>query len=304
MPSTPAQPKRWTTRDLLAWMADAFKAKDLDSPRLCAEMLIAHVIGCDRLKLYLDQDRPASPIELQTLRDLTGRALKHEPVQYLVGEGWFFGMPLHVDSRVLIPRPSTETIVEDLLSDAKARGHEFGEELLIADVCTGSGCIAAAVAKNLPSARVLATDISTDALAVAATNLARHELTERVELLKGDLLAPLHDHPAVGDKRTLAYIATNPPYIPDHEWHDVAPNVKDHEPHSALRAGPTGLDLVRPLIEHAAAILLPGGTLYLELAASHAAEARDIAEATGAYDDPRIVRDLEGHDRVLIARAR
>src|SRR5690606_14692220 len=105
-------PKRWTTRMLLAWMNDAFTQKGIDSPRLSAELLLSHVLGCERLRLYMDVDRPASEIERTTLRDLVQRAINHEPVQYLTGEAWFFGMQLMVDNRVLIPRPATETIVE------------------------------------------------------------------------------------------------------------------------------------------------------------------------------------------------
>jgi release factor glutamine methyltransferase len=105
------QTGEWTTRKLLAWMSDAFVKKGIDSPRLCAELLLAHVIGCDRLRLYMDADRPATPLERDTLRDLVARALKHEPVQYLVGEAWFHGLPFHVDRRVLIPRPSSETLI-------------------------------------------------------------------------------------------------------------------------------------------------------------------------------------------------
>lgn len=297
-----ARPTRWTTRTLLDWMVRAFREKGIDSPRLCAEMLLAHVIGCDRLRLYLDTDRPASPLERETLRDLTARALRHEPVQYLVGEAWFFGMAFKVDQRVLIPRPATETLVEHLLHDAKSHGRERGDGLLIADVCTGSGCIAAAIAKNLPQARVLATDLSPGALELAGGNAERHGLSERIELLEGDLLEPLLAHPAVRARRTLDYLAANPPYIADHEWDAVAPNVREHEPTHALRGGRDGLDLVRPLLEGAGALVRPGGLVLVEIADTHGAEAAEIARASGAYGRVDLLRDLEGLDRVVAAR--
>src|SRR5690242_3674918 len=131
-------------------MSDAFTRKQLDSPRLLSEMLMAHVVGCERLKLYMDPDRPATPLERDTLRNL-------------VGEAWFFGLPFHVDRRVLIPRPATETIVEEVLQNLRARHGQAatkGEGLLIADVCTGSGCIAVALLKQLTGARVVGTELS------------------------------------------------------------------------------------------------------------------------------------------------
>ena len=286
-------------------MIDAFTKKGLDSPRLSAEMLLSHVIGCDRLKLYTDADRPAAPLERDKLRDLVTRALKHEPVQYLVGEKWFFGIPLFVDRRVLIPRPSTETIIEELLRHARSQpgfGGKTGEGVKFADICTGSGCISVALLKNLPKAVALATDISEDALAVAKSNSERHKVADRLELLQGDLLDPLINHSA-GAVGELHYLVSNPPYIPDHEWPAVEPNVKDFEPHAALRAGPDGLQFLRPLAEHAPARLRPHGLLLLETAASTAKALADLLR-THALIDPdtvRIAKDIEGLDRVVIA---
>ena len=298
--------KHWTTRALLAWMQEAFKAKRLDSPRLSAEILMSHVIGCDRLKLYTDPDRPASPLERESLRDLVRRALNHEPVQYLTGEAWFFGMRFEVDRRVLIPRPSTETLVEQVLQHQRAEpgfghGEAAGEGLLIADLCTGSGCVAIVLARRLKGARVIATDISAEALVVADANAKAHGVEERLDLIEGDLLAALDEHPAARAKHSLHYLVANPPYIPDHEWSAVGPNVKDHEPESALRGGADGLELVRPLIESGHHRLVPHGVLAVELAACHADEALRLARNTNAYDEVRLLRDLDGLDRVLWA---
>lgn len=283
-------------------MNDAFTRSQLDSPRLFAELLMAHVLGCDRLKLYMDADRAATPLERSTLRDLVARALRHEPVQYLVGEAWFFGLPLHVDARVLIPRPSTETIVEQVLQHTRAEpgfGGKSGEGVCFADSCTGSGCIAVALLKNLPEARGLATDVSPDALEVAARNASRHAVAERLELLRGNLLEPLIDHPA---GRDLHYLVANPPYIPDAEWDAVAPNVKDHEPHAALRGGSTGLDFVRPIVERAAERLRPAGLLLVEIASATAPAVLDLAGSQPGLEHPRIEKDCDGLPRVLVAR--
>jgi len=293
----------WTTRRLLNWMVDAFTKHGLDSARLCAELLLAHVIGCDRMRLYMEADRPATPLERQSLRDLVARALKHEPVQYLVGEAWFYMLPFKVDPRVLIPRPATETIVEQVLLHSRAEpgfGGKEGDGVVLADVCTGSGCVAIALAKNLPKAHVLATDVSTDALALARENAQRHAVLDRIEFLEGDLLEPLRQSGA----RNLHYLTSNPPYIPDEEWDDVAPNVKNYEPESALRGGGDGLKFVRPILEEAAAFLRPGGLVLVEVAASRAATALEIAREQTGLEGERIETDFEGLPRVVVARRR
>ena len=290
-------------------MTSAFEDKGLESPRRMGEMLIAHVLGTERLKLYMDPDRPASPLELDQLRGLVRRALGHEPIQYLVGEESFFGMTFAVDRRVMIPRPSTQTIVEEVLHHARGsvedrslRESDAGEGILIADVCTGSGCVAAALAANLKGARVVASDLSDDALACAAENLERHGLTDRVELVRGDLLGPIEAHPVAGRMGALRYLVANPPYISDHEWASVAPNVKDHEPTMALRAGDGGTGFIRPILEGGPALLAPGGLLCVECAASHAGEVLETARADDRLEHERIAKDSDGLDRVLIAR--
>jgi len=295
----------WTTRRLLAWMSEAFTKAELDSPRLCAELLVSHVIGCDRLKLYTDADRPASPLERGTLRDLVGRALKHEPVQYLVGEAWFFGLPYHVDRSVLIPRPATETIIEQVLQHARAEpgfGGKTGEGVRFVDVCAGSGCIAISLLRQMPKATAIATDISPEALVTAAKNAQRHKVDDRLEIIDGDLLAPLLDH---ADGHNFHFIVANPPYIPDHEWDlpgFVWRNVREYEPHLALRAGADGLQYIRPLIGQAAEgdRLRDGGLLIIEAAASTAAAVAELFESVGQFERIRIAKDHEGLERVVI----
>ena len=213
----------------------------LDSPGL-AELLLGHVFACDRLSLYTNADRPATQGERDTLRALVGRALRHEPVQYLVGEAWFFSLPFAVDRRVLVPRPATETIVEHALQrvrrDCASLGcGPEGEGLAFADVCTGSGCIAVALLKNLPRARAVATDISADALEVARSNADRHGVLDRLTLAHGDLLDPVRDAAPLVAPGGFAFVLSNPPYIPDDEWAGVEPNVKDYEPVPEARRG-------------------------------------------------------------------
>jgi release factor glutamine methyltransferase len=293
----------WTTRRLMAWMIDTFTRRDLDSPRIQAEMLLEHVLGCKRLSLYTDPDRPASPLERQALRDLVTRALKHEPVQYLVGEAKFFGLDFKVDRRVLIPRPSTATIVEEVLQHHRAtRPGTKGDGVLIADVCTGSGCIAISLLKQLPQARAAATDLSALAIAAAGENAQRHGVSDRLELVQGDLLAALDERPATMANDSIDYLVSNPPYIPDDEWGAVAPNVKDYEPHMALRGGSDGLDLVRPLLADAPRRIRPQGLLLVEVADSRAAAAAELASSNPMLTDVRILKDIEGLPRVIAAR--
>jgi release factor glutamine methyltransferase len=286
-------------------MTDAFKTKGLDSPQLQARVLLAHVLGCEELKLFMDPDRPASELERAALRELVGRALKDEPIQYLVGEWRFFGLPLHVDKRVLIPRPGTETIVEHVLQHARVEpgfGAGTGEGVLIADVCTGSGCIAVALLKHLPGARAIATDLSKDALEVAGKNAIRHAVQDRLDLLHGDLLAPVRDFPASRGVGSLHYLVSNPPYIPDHEWEAVKPNVREYEPELALRGGADGLDQVRRLIAEGPDLVRPGGLILIEVADSCAPAALELMRSRQGIDEARIIADFEGLPRVIVGR--
>lgn len=295
---SPSAADVWTTRRLLAWIAEALTGAGVDSPRLCAELLLAHVIGCDRLRLYVESDRPASPIERTQLRELVSRALKHEPVQYLVGEAWFFSLPFAVDQRVLIPRPETETIVEAVLQQARATP-ELGRGV-IADIGTGSGCIITALLKNLPEAHGIAVDTSPDALAVAKANAERHGVSDRLDLVESDLFAKFDAHPGA---RGLDVLVSNPPYIPDPEWDNVPANVRQ-EPVIALRGGPDGLQFIRPIVAGAAERLRPGGMLAVEFAESTADEVLALATAQPELCDQRIERDFQGKPRVLIAHRR
>jgi release factor glutamine methyltransferase len=270
-------------------------------------MLMSHVLGCQRLRLYMEPDRPATELEKKALRDLVARAIKHEPVQYLVGECVFFGLTFTVDKRVLIPRPATQTIVEYVLQHARTApgfGGTAGEGVFFADVCTGSSCIVTSLLYTMKQARAVATDISPDALAVARVNAIRHGVIDRIELVQGDLLAPLLADPTTRANESLHYLVSNPPYIPDHEWEAVEPNVKNHEPHVALRGGVDGLAYVTPLIENGPRLLRPGGLLLIEIASSTADGVLALAQARPELEDARILPDIDNLPRVLVASKR
>lgn len=285
------QTKTWTTRSLLEWMGKAFADKQLDDPRFSAELLVAHVLDCKRLRLYMEVDRPATADELAKLRELTARALKHEPVQYLTEEAWFYGLAFKADRRALIPRPSTETLVESAIHHLRADAAPDGKVL---DLCTGSGCVAISLAKNLPEREFVATDVSVEALELAQENARSLALSDRVEFLPGSLYEAV-------DRERFAVIVSNPPYIPDHEWGEVPSNVKDHEPTIALRGGQDGLELVRPIIGGAAERLVPGGLLAIEVAACTAHTVRTLMEQAPELDSVRVLKDFEGLDRIVLA---
>jgi release factor glutamine methyltransferase len=284
----------WTTRRLLAWMTDHFRRVGIDSPRVVAEMLLAHVLGCDRLRLYMEVDRPATPLQRSSLRELVARASKHEPVQYLVGEAWFLGRAFEVNRGVFIPRPCTEMLVEHVLHWLRAApGHA---NPLLADVGTGTGCIAVSLAAGLPGARVVATDDRAGALEVASRNAQRHGVADRVEPRRGAGVDPL----GRGGERFDA-IVSNPPYVSDAEWAAVAPGVRDHEPPEAIRAGSEGLDVIGPLIGEAPALLRPGGRLVLEIANAQRDAVLALTAANPLLGDAEVFRDHEGLWRMIVA---
>jgi release factor glutamine methyltransferase len=286
----------WSTRRLLEWTTRYFAARKIDSPRVVAEMLISHVIGCDRLRLYMEVDRPAQPLELASLHELVARAGQHEPAQYLVGHAWFFGHQFAVNGSVFIPRPCTETLVEHVLRWHRAAPGHAGP--VIADVGTGCGCIAVSLALALPDAHVVATDVSDAALAVARENAEHHGVLDRIELRRGEGLEPLRCDP--GPAR-LDVLCSNPPYISDEEWRDVAPNVRDYEPAAALRGGPDGLSALGPIIAGAGDLLRPGGQLVVEHAHSQRDAVLELAGADGRLVNPTVLKDHEGLWRVLVA---
>ena len=299
MPSDPSSPPPaaapgrseapWSTRRLLHWTTGHFESRDIDSPRVCAEMLLGHVLGVERLRLYMEPDRPAAAEERDAFRALVTRAAAHEPVDYLVGKSPFFGLELEVGPDVLIPRPSTETLVEFVQQDARSRERA---DPAIADVCTGCGAVAVALARHLPAAQCVATDLSEAALAVAGRNAQATGVSDRIDFRHGDLYAPL------GGAR-FDYLLSNPPYIRDTEWAEVAANVRDYEPVTALRSGVDGLDHLRPLIAGAADHLSPGGVALFEHAASHEDEVLALARDAG-FTDAHVLRDHERLPRVLV----
>ena len=274
----------------LTWAVELMAAAGVDTPRLDAELLLCEALGWRRARLYAYPEHPLSRIERSMFRHLAKRRLDREPLAYLLGRKEFFGLDLQVDRRVLVPRPETEVLVELALSWLEATPPpEAGFK--VADVGTGSGAVAIALARHATAIRVYALDLSEKALEVAQANCNHHGVSARVELLRGDLLAPLRDR--------VDLIVANLPYVSLAELETLPPEISTYEPRVALDGGPDGLDLVRRLLGQAAEHLRHRGAILLEIAATHGPTA--LALAARFFPGARIDlhRDLAGRDRVL-----
>ena len=284
----------WTIRRLLEWTGGFFTKRGVDQPRLSAELVLSHVLNCPRIKLYTDYDKIVGDALLASYRDLVRRAGEQEPIAYLTGRAHFFNLELAVTRDVLIPRPDTETLVETVMQTLR---HQPGLEApRILDLCTGSGCVAVALAKHLKAATVLAVDVSDKAAAIARGNVEQLGLADRVTVEVGDLFDPLK---TTVDARPFDLIVSNPPYIPTDQIATLDRSVRDYEPHLALDGGPDGLTLHRRILARAADHLTPGGRVFLEIAFDQGPAAREMAAGFPALDDARLLKDYAGHDRVL-----
>jgi release factor glutamine methyltransferase len=282
-----AHPALELTRKAAAVLAE----RGFANARLEAELLLAGVLGIRRLDVYLQHERPVGGSELERYRAWVRRRLQHEPLQYILGTAAFRRLELQVDARVLIPRPETEVLVGEVLSWAAARGCT-GTAL---DVGTGSGAIALSLAQEGSFARVVATDVSRDALDVARANAQRTGMSDVVEFRCGAYFEPLRE-----DER-FAVIVANPPYVAESERATLAVEVREHEPAAALFAGADGLSVIAALIDGAPRWLERGGLIALEIGDGQAETVLERVRAAGAYANARVVADLTGRMRVLLA---
>ncbi len=282
----------WTVGRVARWAADDFRARGLEAPRVEAELLLAHVLKVDRVRILTDPSRPLAADELSAYRELIRRRRAREPIAYLLGAREFYGRPFRVDRRVLIPRPDTETLVEVAL--ARTRALSLGGRAL--DLCTGSGCVAITFARERPTWRVDGADLSPGAIAVARDNARRLGAVWNVRWLEGDLYAPLD--PA-RDRYDL--VTANPPYIPRGEIAGLEPDVRDFEPRLALDGGEGGLDLAGRVVREAAPFLRPGALLAVEIMAGQGEGARALFER-GGFAEVELARDYGGRERVVSGR--
>lgn len=277
----------WSVKRVLSWAADDLRKRGNDTARLDVELLLSRVLRLDRIGLIMHSERPLAPGELAAFRELFKRRRAGEPVAYLLGEREFYGIALRVDARALIPRPDSERLVEVALERTRARSM-LGSAL---DLCTGSGCVAIAFARNRPTWSVTASDISADALALARDNAHRTGAIRNLQLVCGSLFA------AVAGRR-FDLVTANPPYIPSGDVAGLPLDVRGFEPHLALDGGPDGLELVRQIAAQAAEHLTPGGLLAMEIGADQGPAAREILAQHGLRE-VELARDLGGRDRVV-----
>lgn len=276
--------------EVARWSGGYLRGKGVEDGRLNAEYLLAHVLGIDRLQLYLDFDRPLVEDELSVYRPLLKRRAAREPLQYLLRSAPFRNLDLRVDPRVAIPRPETEYLL-DVLARVAGRDRVFESAL---DVGTGSGAIAIALAAEGLARSVTATDISADALEVARLNAGACGQAA-IAFRRGSLLDP------VGDL-TFDLVLSNPPYLSEAEWRGAEPEVRDWEPRAAMVAGHGGLALVGALAAGAAAVLHPEGWLGLEVGSPQAETVAGLLGDTGHFRSIEVHEDLTGRQRYVFAR--
>ena len=288
---TDLNPEPWSIKRVLTWATDDFKRRGNKSARLDAELLLGEALGLDRIKLIVQAERPLSDDELSRYRELIKRRRASEPIAYILGRREFFALPLLVDRRVLIPRPDTEVLVETALSGTRER-HLYGRML---DLCTGSGCVAIAFAKERPTWRITAVDVSPDAACVARENVRRAGVAHQLAVLEGDLFAPLPE------AARFELITANPPYIPSADIATLDADVRDFEPRLALDGGADGLVITRRLVREASRYLEPGGLLALEGGFDQAPAVAALLAEHG-FEEITLRKDLAGIERVVSGR--
>ncbi len=294
----------WTILRMILWSAKYLTEKGVEAGRLDAEWLLSAALGVDRLQLYMQYDRPLSTEEREAFKPLLRRRASREPLQYIIGRTGFRQLELKTDPRVLIPRPETEVLVQEVLDWASA-GHGSAGRVgagrgdvgagRVWDMGTGTGAVALSLAAEGTWTRVVATDVSPAALSVAADNAERHELSGLVEFREGSLFEPLEE------REQFDVIVSNPPYIADGERGALQPEIRDWEPPEALFAGEDGLDVIRQLVAGAPEHLSCGGLLALECGLGQAEGIAADLKANGAFAAVRIRPDLTGRPRVVMA---
>jgi len=287
----------WTIQRLLNWITGHFTEHNVDSPRLSAELLLSHVLDLKRIDLYTQFEKVVGHEHLNKLHDLVKRCAAQEPLAYLIGRCEFYSLDIKVTPDCMIPRPETELLAEKAIDFVRKREGKQS----ICDLCTGSGCIAVAIANNCPNAHVVATDICDSALSVAAENIANHNLGERITLLCGDLFAPIIEGL---DNTEFDLIVCNPPYVSSAEYKILEKNVRGYEPKHAFYAGANGLDIYHRIAERVDEFLKPDAALMLEIGYAQGAAVRELLEQTGIFAEIKIEKDYQNNDRVVVAKRR
>jgi release factor glutamine methyltransferase len=283
-----------TIGDALYQSSCQLKDAGIGSGSLEASLLLARATGFDRLQLIVNTGETVSAPHWESFNELMERRLNREPIQYILGETEFMGLSMMVSPAVLIPRPDTEILVEAVLDLQEAR--QDAANVTVADIGTGSGAIAVALAKSWPNARLIASDISETALAIAHANAKCHDVQAQIDFRLGDGLSVL--------KTPVDYLVSNPPYIAPEDLHELEPEVRDYEPHLALTPGLDAYRWYRLFATDGARVVVPGGYLAVEVGIGQAEGVVAILEAAGHWETPQVIDDLGRIQRVIVAQRR
>lgn len=292
MSSGQAKDEPWTVLRLLEWTTEYFKKSGSESPRLDAEILLAHARDCSRIELYTSFAEQPSEEQRTAFREMIRRRGEGMPVAQLVGYKEFYSLQFRVDQHVLIPRPETEHLVIEALDCIKKMQLQ-GRAPTIADIGTGSGAIAVSLAKHLPNSELVAVDQSQSALQIASWNAQKHKVDSQIKFIQSDLLD------GVDVPETFDIVCSNPPYVSQSEYDRLSPTVRDFEPREALVSGPTGTETIARIINEVPDRIRNGGRLIIELSPMIADACLQLANQNEAFADARFIKDLSGHKRIL-----
>jgi len=290
-------PKKWTIKNLLDVTTEYLINKNIDSPRLSADLLLAYQLKVSRVKLYLDFDQPLQEPDLNGYRELIKRRINREPIQYIVGVQEFWSMEFNVTPQVLIPRPESEILVEQVISLFKTEMSSRVKHPMVLDLGTGSGILAVSIAKEIENVSVWASDISQDALDIAQANAKKNHLEDRMTFVQGDLWEPFE-----GQALLFDIIVSNPPYIASEDFDSLAPEVRDYEPRLALDGLKGGMYYLEKILLEGASYLQPGGWLLLEMDPKQMPAAFRIIEKNNHFEKRYCIKDYGHRDRVLVAQ--
>jgi release factor glutamine methyltransferase len=289
--SSKPQNQTWTLMQVLKEAAGYLESHKIDRPRLNAEQLLSYMLGLSRIDCYLQFERPLNVREREQYKTLLRRRAGHEPLQYIVGKTEFMSLPFRVTHEVLIPRPETEILVERVIDRVK----QDQKQSAILDIGTGSGCIAVSLAAYLTRSRITAVDESEEALRIAKENAAINQVSDRIVFQHSDIMVPFN----LNKLGLFDLIVSNPPYIRTAVLKNLTPEIKDHEPVSALDGGPDGLNFYKKYATVLPDCLRPSGSVFLEIGADQGSEVLKIFR-NGPWADMRIFQDLAGLDRVVM----
>ena len=289
--------KRWTIQKLLNVAADLLREKDIEEPRLCAEVLLAYQLKKTRVELYLEFDRPLNEFELNGFRSLIRRRIKREPLQYITGNREFWSLDFLVNPSVLIPRPETEILIEEVLKLRKKNLLPQSLRPKILDLCTGCGVIAISLAKEMTLADIWASDISSKAINTANKNAKRHNVESQIKFFQGDLWEPFQSF-----SNNFDIVISNPPYILTEMIQNLSPEIYLYEPKIALDGHENGMYFIQRIIKESWKYLKPGGWLLIEMAPDQTKKALSLLESLKFYDYSERIMDYGKKFRAVKAQ--